>query len=106
MNADNQMICDLTDPEAEFPLRWLFRVVRDRWIAKKSGRSQRTIAERFDVPFQRVSQWATGTDARRGDPPWHIITTLADELGVEIRIAGDGVRLVRRRKLKPENEND
>ena len=102
MNADNYFAVDLTVPGVELPYAWLFARLRDLWFArgtKTTPHRNTDLAIKFDVPPQRISQWATGTDKTRGTPPWHIIVALAEELNLEVRIAADGVRLVRRKKL-------
>jgi transcriptional regulator with XRE-family HTH domain len=104
MNPENFNSIDLTEPGSDPPFNWVFARLRDLWIAKGQNRKQprrsADLARKFDVPQQRISQWASGTDKTRGMPPWHIITALADELNLELRISGDGVRLVRKKRLR------
>lgn len=100
MNQENFQAIDLTEHGAEPPWEWVFSRLRDIWIDRKTGRRSADLARQFDVPQQRISQWASGSDKTRGMPPWHIMTALADELNLELRIAGDGVRLVRKKRLR------
>ncbi len=103
MSPKNFHAVDLTAPGADLPYAWLFARLRDLWFSRGSKTTPHRntdLAKKFGVPAQRISQWATGTDMTRGAPPWHIMVSLAEEMSLEIRIAADGVRLVRRKKLK------
>ena len=96
---------EMREMGSDLPYSWFFSQLRDRWISKAKKNTIRRssdLAKKFNVPPQRISQWATGTDKTRGNPPWWIVCSLLEELNLEIRVAADGVRLVRRRKLKEE----
>jgi len=84
------------------PMHWLFRELRERWLAKatkKHPRRSRDLADRFGTTPQAISQWASGTDPSKV-APWWVLLSLASELRVEIRISGSDVSLGRLRRKK------
>lgn len=91
-----------TESGAKLPMNDLFAHLRDTWMKRglddPERRTTTRLAKVLDVLPQRVSQWATGTDATRGDPPWWVILTLCEMLNLEIRVNADEVSVVRRRR--------
>ena len=82
------------DPTKGPPLNAVWATLRRKWLLAGEGRSNNQLTElvssRLEHAYtaQSVSQWATGTDARR--PPWRAIFLLMQELGLEMRLRGDG----------------
>lgn len=79
----------------EPPVNALFSTLRDLWM--RAGGGHRTSVDLADhlteklgrnVNPQHVSQWCTGSDQRK--PPWDVLFFVADELGYDFRIRGDG----------------
>jgi transcriptional regulator with XRE-family HTH domain len=84
------------------PLHWLFRELRERWLAKatkKDPRRSRDLADRFGTSPQAISQWASGTDPSKV-APWWVILSLASELRLEVRISGSDVSLGKLRRKR------
>ncbi len=89
------------EPGTVLPFNALFSHLRDQWLSRDDTGAKRTstsLAKHLDVRPQRVSQWATGTDATRGDPPWWVILSLCEDLNLEVRINADDMSVVRRRR--------
>ena len=91
-----------TENGAKLPMNALFAHLRDAWMERGSDDGERRTTSRLakllgTIP-QRVSQWATGSDATRGDPPWWVILSMCEMLNLEIRINADEVAVVRRRR--------
>lgn len=88
-------------PGAPLPPHAVFRDLRDRWVAKRKGRSSRALADHLTeclgrpILPQRVSQWASGSDPARG-PSWDAVLLLADELGLAVRVTADSAELCRK----------
>jgi transcriptional regulator with XRE-family HTH domain len=84
------------------PMHWLFRELRERWLAKatkKNPRRSRDLADRFGTTPQAISQWASGTDPSKV-APWWAILALASELRLEVRISGEDVSLAKTRRKR------
>lgn len=88
---------DYAERGSDIPVHDLFREIRSRWLEKNPGATSIDLAERFGVHKQSISQWATGSDKTK-QPPWWVMLSLCRDLNLEVRLADDGVRLMRKRR--------
>lgn len=90
---------DFSERGTEPPVHELFTELRAKWLERNKGATSTDLAARFGVHKQTISQWATGTDPSKR-APWWCMLTLAKDLNLEIRLADDGARLVRKHRKK------
>jgi len=84
----------------------LFACLRERWLVPEEGpkRSAVELSRHLDVRPQRISQWATGSDAGH-TPPWWVILKLCEDTNQEIKMNAEEIRVCpRRRGPKPNGD--
>ena len=74
----------------DLPRREIYKKLKVMWT-KKTGKTNRQLAEMIGVSPQVASTYATGTDSRT--PPWSEIMTLCNELDLQVVIRPNEVKL-------------
>ena len=77
------------------PRREIYKSLRNKWF-KKTGKSNRDLADLIGVRPQVASTYATGTDGRT--PPWTAILALCEELELEIVLTPNEIKIQKSNK--------
>lgn len=75
----------------DLPRREIYKSLKSIWIKTNSSNTNRQLAGMIGVSPQVASTYATGTDGRT--PPWSAIMTLCHELGYQVILTPNEVKI-------------
>ena len=73
------------------PMNKIFSELISIWC-EKTGKKQSSLSKILNINPQSISQWKTGTNARR--PPWGIIMVILSSTGKSLIINKSGYQIV------------